>query len=58
MRTFVTLLQLLLIYLKLTEQIDTHWTWVLAPLWVSYLVAGAFFVLGVALMALGKLEDD
>lgn len=32
---FSTLLIVLFIYLKLTEQINWSWVWVLSPLWIS-----------------------
>lgn len=31
---FPTLLSILFIYLKLTDQIDWSWWWVLSPLWI------------------------
>ena len=44
---FVTLLTVLFIGLKLTNQIDWSWWWVLSPLWIS-----AALVIGILLIVL------
>jgi hypothetical protein len=42
---FVGLLTIVFITLKLTHVIAWPWLWVLAPLWISLLLAVIFFVL-------------
>ena len=36
MRFFISALTILFIYLKMTNQIDWSWLWVLSPLWISF----------------------
>lgn len=36
--TVIDLYQLMLVYLKLTNQISWHWIWVLSPYWVLLLL--------------------
>lgn len=51
---FATLLTLLFIGLKLTGYITWSWVWVLAPLWISAIIAVG--IIGVVLYALVKYE--
>jgi len=44
-------LTLLFVYLKLTNQIDWSWVWVISPTWVSILVS-------IILAMFRKREDD
>jgi hypothetical protein len=37
--SFWEVLQLMFIYLKLTDSIGWHWVWVLAPTWIAFLLA-------------------
>ena len=51
---FVGLLTLLFIALKLTDNIDWSWWWVLSPLWISAIIGVAALVLvGIALWMIG-----
>lgn len=43
--TFVELLTLMLIYLKLTGQIEYPWWMVLSPIWISLICTGITFIL-------------
>ena len=43
--TFVELLTLMLIYLKLTGQIEYPWWMVLSPIWISLICTGIAFIL-------------
>lgn len=43
--TFVELLTLMLIYLKLTGQIKYPWWMVLSPIWISLICTGIVFIL-------------
>ena len=55
--SFLTLLALLFIGLKLGGVITWSWWWVLAPLWVPWLIAILIFIgLGIAL-AVAKSAD-
>ena len=42
---FFEMLQVMLIYLKLTNQIDWTWFWVLSPLWIGGLVAVTWIII-------------
>lgn len=46
--TFLGLLTLIFVYLRLTEEIDWSWWWVLSPIWIPL----AVFVVLVAIVAL------
>ena len=39
MRFFISALTILFIYLKMTNQIDWSWLWVLSPLWISFSIS-------------------
>lgn len=41
--TFVGILTILFIGLKLTDYIDWSWWWVLSPIWISFLVVLTIF---------------
>jgi hypothetical protein len=41
---FAGLLTILFIGLKLTDNIDWSWVWVLSPLWISFALFGVFVV--------------
>lgn len=43
LRSFLNLLALLFIGLKLTNYIDWSWLWILAPLWVQLLLVLIFW---------------
>lgn len=47
---FVGLLTVLFVALKLTNVIAWEWVWVLAPLWISFII-GAVFLIGVGIVA-------
>ena len=36
MRFFISALTILFIYLKMTNQIDWSWLWILSPIWISF----------------------
>lgn len=42
--TFLSLLAILFIGLKLTDCIDWSWWWVLAPLWIPQSILGMIFL--------------
>ncbi len=44
--TATDLLQLLFLYLKLTNQIDWSWFWVLSPIWITISVTIIVFIIG------------
>lgn len=44
---FLGLLALLFITLKLTGAIAWSWVWVLSPIWIPFVLAIGFFILGV-----------
>jgi hypothetical protein len=48
---FAGLLTIVFITLKLTNFIDWTWTWVLSPLWISFLVALVFAFLAAIIKA-------
>lgn len=48
---FCGLLTLLFIGLKLTNYIDWSWWWVLAPLWISFLIVVVFVLLLAAVLS-------
>ena len=45
--TFMELLTLMLIYLKLTGQIKYPWWMVLSPIWISLICFGIYFILAI-----------
>ena len=50
-------LSILFIALKLTGEIDWHWGWVLAPIWIpNALVAAVIVGLGVAIFVLWTVD--
>ena len=51
--SFLGLLQLLFIYLKLTGEIEWEWAWVLSPLWIPLVV---IFVVFVAVVCIGVVK--
>jgi len=44
---FVGLLTIVFITLKLTDNIDWSWWWVLSPIWITFAVLLVFFAIGV-----------
>lgn len=42
---FVGVLTIVFVVLKLTDNIDWSWWWVLSPIWISALIAIAIFTL-------------
>lgn len=46
--TFIGLLTIVFITLKLTGHIAWSWWWVLSPIWISWLVALLFMVIFIA----------
>ena len=56
--SFLGLLTLLFIGLKLTGHIAWSWIWVLAPLWIPISIALLILSVVVLLVALGKLGID
>ena len=42
MRHFIWILTLLFVVLKLTNNIDWSWWWVLSPLWINLIIVIAF----------------
>jgi len=55
--SFLPLLTILFIGLKLTNHIQWSWLWVLSPLWIGLLLALLSFCLGVALLVIVKLLE-
>lgn len=55
---FAGLLTILFIALKLTGVITWSWLWVLSPLWISFLLAIAFFALFFGIAAIAVLFGD
>jgi hypothetical protein len=53
--SFLPLLAVLFIGLKLTNHIQWSWLWVLSPLWIGFLLALFSLCLGVALLVIVKL---
>jgi hypothetical protein len=47
-----TLLFVVFLVLKLTNNIDWSWVWVCSPLWISAVIAIPFILVGLAVMAL------
>ena len=39
---FINMLQVLFIGLKLTNNIDWSWWWVLSPIWIQFVIVGFF----------------
>ena len=56
--SFLGLLTLLFIGLKLTGYIAWSWIWVLAPLWISISIALLVLSAVILLVALGKIDID
>ena len=56
--SFLGLLTLLFIGLKLTGYITWSWIWVLAPLWVSISITLLLLSAVILLVALGKIDID
>lgn len=50
--SFITLLTILFITLKLTGVITWSWWWVLAPLWIPFAIAAAFFFVALVIAGL------
>ena len=55
--SFLPLLTILFIGLKLTNHIQWSWLWVLSPLWIGLLLALLSFCLGVVLLVIVKLLE-
>ena len=56
--SFLGLLTLLFIGLKLTGYITWSWIWVLAPLWIPISIALVLLSAVILLVALGKIDID
>ena len=56
--SFLGLLTLLFIGLKLTGYITWSWIWVLAPLWIPISIALLVLSAVILLVALGKIDID
>ena len=56
--SFLGLLTLLFIGLKLTGHIAWSWIWVLAPLWIPISIALLLLSAVILLVALGKIDID
>ena len=56
--SFLGLLTLLFIGLKLTGYITWSWIWVLAPLWIPIIIALLVLSAVILLVALGKIDID
>ena len=56
--SFLGLLTLLFIGLKLTGYITWSWTWVLSPLWIPISIALILFSAVILLVALSKTDID
>ncbi len=52
---FITLLIILFLYLKLTNQIGWSWWWVLSPVWIPVIIVIFIFLIGVMAWLLEKL---
>ena len=56
--SFVGLLTIIFIVLKLTKVITWSWWWVLSPIWITWvLVIVMLFILGIAFIALAIKEN-
>ena len=56
--SFVGLLTIIFIVLKLTKVITWSWWWVLSPIWITWgLVIVMLFILGIASIALAIKEN-
>ena len=56
--SFVGLLTIIFIVLKLTKVITWSWRWVLSPIWITWgLVIVMLFILGIASIALAIKEN-
>ena len=55
--TFVTLLTILFIGLKLTGVITWSWLWVLSPLWISALLLVPIIIIAVILWIIANKKD-
>ena len=51
---FVGLLTILFIGLKLTNNIDWSWWWVLSPIWITFSVAFVFIIVIAVVAAINK----
>lgn len=56
--TFVELLTLMLIYLKLTGQINYPWLLILSPIWISLICFGIVFIFGIIIQLYYGEEDN
>ena len=56
--SFLEILTLLFIGLKLTGFITWSWIWVLAPLWIPISIALVLLSVVILLVALGKIDID
>ena len=57
--TFLGMLQILFIGLKLTRYITWSWWWVLAPLWIPLAIAlGAIVLVGIVCLILFLVESN
>jgi hypothetical protein len=54
---FWGLLTIVLIVLKLLGKIDWSWWWVLAPMWIGFLIGSLIFVVAVATSLLLAFKD-
>ena len=55
LKTFLSLLTILFIYLKLTHQIDWSWWWIMSPLLIPFgtaivIIAGCVLIYGIGLL--------
>ena len=54
---FVGLLTIVFITLKLTGYINWSWVWVLAPLWISFIVFLIVLFIGILIIAIIGVKD-
>jgi len=45
--SFEAVLIIVFITLKLTDNIDWSWWWVLSPIWISLIIAALVFIIGI-----------
>lgn len=51
---FTSLLTVLFIGLKITDNIDWSWFWVLSPLWISFSLGVFFLLIALCISAIEK----
>lgn len=53
--SFMSLLAILFIALKLTKVIDWSWIWVLSPLWAGIVIFFSIFIIGILIAVIKEV---